>query len=68
MWWSSTRRSSPGYHAPESDWEGGESSTTKLRDTSVEKLFSGGPKHVNVHAAGTGNPPILTCADLREEG
>ena len=53
---------------PESDWEGGGSSTTTLRDTSVEKLFSGGPKHVNVHAAGTGNPPILTCAGLREEG
>jgi hypothetical protein len=47
-----------------SDSEGHGSSTTTLRETSVEKLFSGNPKHVNVHEAGTGNPPILTCADL----
>jgi Cu/Zn superoxide dismutase len=51
-----------------SDSEGSGSSTTTLRDTSVEKLFSGEPKHVNVHAAGSGNPPILTCADLEEAG
>jgi hypothetical protein len=50
----------------ESDSEGGGSSTTTLHDTSVEKLFSGGARYVNVHAAGTGNPPILTCADLKE--
>jgi hypothetical protein len=47
-----------------SDSEGHGSSTTTLRETSVEKLFSGEPKHVNVHEAGSGNPPILTCADL----
>jgi hypothetical protein len=47
-----------------SDSEGRGSSTTTLRGTSVEKLFSGEAKHINVHAAGTGNPPILTCADL----
>jgi hypothetical protein len=42
------------------------SSTTKLDHTSIEKLFSGGPKHVNVHEAGAGDPPVLTCADLDE--
>jgi uncharacterized protein (DUF305 family) len=49
-----------------SDSEGRGSSTTTLHDTSVEKLLSGGARYVNVHAAGTGNPPILTCADLKE--
>jgi hypothetical protein len=49
-----------------SDSEGRGSSTTTLHDTSVEKLFSGGARYVNVHAAGTGDPPILTCADLKE--
>jgi hypothetical protein len=48
-----------------SDSEGQGSSTTTLRETSVDKLFSGAPKHVNVHEAGSGNPPILVCADLR---
>jgi hypothetical protein len=50
-----------------SDSEGHGSSTTTLRKASVEKLFSGDPKHVvNIHEAGTGNPPILTCAGLKE--
>jgi hypothetical protein len=48
-----------------SDSEGQGSSTTTLRETSVEKLFSGEPKYVNVHKAGSGNPPILTCANLK---
>jgi hypothetical protein len=48
-----------------SDSEGQGSSTTTLRETSVEKLFSGEPKYVNVHEAGSGNPPILTCANLK---
>jgi hypothetical protein len=48
-----------------SDSKGHGSSTTTLRGTTVEKLFSGEPKYVNVHEAGTGNPPILTCADLK---
>jgi hypothetical protein len=48
--------------------EGFGSSTTTLRDTSVDKLFSGIPKHINVHEAGAGEPPILTCADLRRAG
>jgi hypothetical protein len=51
-----------------SDSEGHGSSTTTLRETTVEKLFSGEPKHVNVHEAGSGNPPILTCADLKRAG
>jgi hypothetical protein len=48
-----------------SDAEGRGSSTTTLRETSVEKLFSGEPNHVNVHEAGSGNPPILACAHLK---
>jgi hypothetical protein len=51
-----------------SDSEGHGSSTTTLRDTTVEKLLTGEPKYVNVHEAGTGNPPILTCAGPREAG
>jgi hypothetical protein len=51
-----------------SDSEGNGSSTTTLRETSVEKLFSGGPKYVNVHKAGGGNPPTLTCANLKWAG
>ena len=49
-----------------SNAQGEGSSTTKLGHTSIEKLFSGGPKHVNVHEAGVGEPPVLTCADLDE--
>jgi hypothetical protein len=48
-----------------SDAEGRGSSTTTLGETSVDKLFSGEPKYVNVHEAGSGNPPILACADLK---
>jgi hypothetical protein len=48
-----------------SDSEGQGSSATTLRETSVQKLFSGDPKYVNVHEAGGGNPPILTCANLK---
>ena len=51
-----------------SDTEGQGSSTTTLGETSIEKLFSGAPKHVNVHEAGSGNPPILACADLKRVG
>jgi hypothetical protein len=51
-----------------SDSEGHGSSTTTLGETSVEKLFSGEPKYVNVHKAGGGNPPILSCANLRRAG
>ena len=51
-----------------SDSEGHGSSTTTLGETSVYELFSGEPKHVNVHEAGSGNPPILSCADLNRAG
>ena len=51
-----------------SDSEGQGSSTTTLRETSVGKLFSGEPKYVNVHEAGSGNPPILSRAYLRRAG
>jgi hypothetical protein len=51
-----------------SDSQGHGSSTTTLREPSVDKLFSGEPKHVNVHEAGSGNPPILSCADLKRAG
>jgi hypothetical protein len=51
-----------------SDSEGRGSSTTTLGETSVDKLFSGEPKHMNVHEAGSGNPPILTCAELKRAG
>ena len=47
-----------------SDALGHGSSTTTLKDTSMEKLFSGELKHLNVHAAGSGNPPVLVCANL----
>jgi hypothetical protein len=51
-----------------SDWEGQGSSTTTLGETSVDKLFSAEPKYVNVHEEGSGNPPILSCADLKRAG
>jgi hypothetical protein len=52
-----------------SNAEGRGSSTTAFGQISVDKLFSGGPKkHVMVHEAGSGNPPILTCADLERVG
>jgi hypothetical protein len=51
-----------------SDSEGRGSSTTTLGETSVDKLFSAEPKYINVHEAGSGNPPILSCADLKRAG
>jgi hypothetical protein len=51
-----------------SDSEGHGSSTTTLGEISVDELFSGKPKHVNVHEAGIGNPPILSCANLNRAG
>ena len=53
----------------ESNPEGRGSSTTMFGQISVDKLLSGGrKKHVMVHEAGSGNPPILTCADLERAG
>ena len=51
-----------------SNSKGRGSSTTMFGQLSVDKLFSGKPKHVMVHEAGSGNPPILTCADLERAG
>jgi hypothetical protein len=48
-----------------SDAKGHGSSTTTVHKTSVHELFSGKDKHVNVHEAGSGNPPVLSCADLK---
>ena len=47
-----------------SDVRGHGSSSTTLKDASIEELFTGEVKHLNVHAAGSGNPPVLACADL----
>jgi hypothetical protein len=44
--------------------EGRGSSTTLLRDSTLDGEFSGTPKYVNVHAAGQGYPPPLACGDL----
>jgi hypothetical protein len=44
---------------------GNGSSTTTLKQTTMEKLFSGHPKHVNIHAVGSGSPPALACANLK---
>jgi hypothetical protein len=53
----------------ESNPEGRGSSTTMFGQTSIGKLFSGeGKKYVMVHEAGSGNPPVLTCADLERAG
>jgi hypothetical protein len=49
-----------------SDAEGKGASTTTLRYTSLTKLFTGQQKHINVHASGSGYPPVLACADLKE--
>jgi hypothetical protein len=51
-----------------SDSKGQGLSNTMLGETSVDKLFSGEPKYINVHEAGSGNPPILSCADLKRAG
>jgi uncharacterized protein (DUF305 family) len=48
----------------QSDAQGNGTSTTTLRGASMEKLFTGELKHLNVHAAGSGNTPVLACGDL----
>jgi len=35
-----------------------------LDDVTVQQLFSGKPKYINVHAEGSGNPPALACGQL----
>jgi hypothetical protein len=46
------------------DPEGRGSTSTVLEGVTVEQLFSGGPKYINVHAEGTGNPPAIACSPL----
>jgi uncharacterized protein (DUF305 family) len=49
----------------QSDAQGNGTSTTTLNDTSMADLFTaGGLKHINIHAAGSGDPPVLACSDL----
>ena len=48
----------------QSDARGDGTSTTTLKDATMDKLFTEEIKHLNVHAAGSGNPPILACAEL----
>jgi hypothetical protein len=48
----------------EPDAQGDGTSTTVLHHVTLEGLFSGEPKHVNVHKPGSGEPPPVTCADL----
>jgi len=46
--------------------QGDGTSTTVVHNVTLEGLFSGEPKHVNVHKPGSGEPPPVTCADLNE--
>jgi Cu/Zn superoxide dismutase len=50
----------------ESNAAGAGSSATVLKGVVLDELISHGPRHVNVHAAGSGDPLQLTCADLGE--
>jgi hypothetical protein len=50
----------------EPDAQGNGSSTTVVRDVTLEGLLSGEPKLVSVHAPGSGEPPPVTCANLNE--
>ena len=46
------------------DPEGRGSTSTVLEGVTVEQLFSGSPKYINVHAEGSGNPPAIACGSL----
>ena len=46
------------------DSEGRGTTTTVLEGVTVEQLFSGSPKYVNVHAEGSGDPPAIACSPL----
>jgi Cu/Zn superoxide dismutase len=50
----------------ESDARGEGSSTTFLEGVELDDLVSNAPKYLNVHAAGSGDPPQLACAQLGE--
>ena len=48
-----------------SDASGNGTSTTTLEHTSLVELLSGGGlRHLNVHAPGSGDPPVIACANL----
>ena len=46
--------------------KGNGSSTTVLKNVTLEGLLSGDPMHINVHEPGSGQPPPVTCANLNE--
>ena len=50
----------------ESNAAGEGSSTTVLEGVALDELPSHGPKYLNVHAAGSGDPHQVACADLGE--
>jgi len=54
------------------DRRGVGSSRTLVWDVGLRELLSGPPRHINVHAPGSGNPPALACGalggDARREG
>ena len=37
---------------------------TVLNGVTIQELFSGDPKYINVHAEGPGNPPSIACGQL----
>jgi hypothetical protein len=49
----------------ESNAAGEGSNTTVLEGVALDGLLSHGSKQLNVHAAGSGEQPQLTCANLR---
>jgi len=51
----------------ESNTAGAGSSTTVLEGVALEELLSHGPRYLNVHATGSGDPLQLACADLGED-
>jgi hypothetical protein len=50
----------------ESNTQGIGSSSTVLEGITVGELLTGDSKYINVHAAGSGDPPRLVCANLSE--
>jgi len=50
----------------ESNAAGEGSSNTVIEHVTLDELLSDGPRYLNVHAAGSGDPLQLTCADLGE--
>jgi Cu/Zn superoxide dismutase len=46
------------------DPQGRGTTTTVLEGVTVEQLFSGSSKYINVHAEGSGNPPAIACGPL----